>query len=46
MFLLCVFDTFECRINTREWKPPQDQVKLIVFEEAILNMFGKCSQCG
>ena len=30
----------------KEGKPPQDQVKLIVFEEAILNMFGKCSQCG
>ena len=27
-------------------KPPQDQVKLIVFEEAILDVFGQCVQCG
>ncbi|CAB4002145.1 Hypothetical predicted protein, partial [Paramuricea clavata] len=27
-------------------KPPQEQVKFIVFEEAILDIFGKCAQCG
>lgn len=29
-----------------EGKPPQDQIKFIVFEEAILDVFGKCGQCG
>jgi hypothetical protein len=27
-------------------KPPQDQIKLIIFEQAILDVFGKCGQCG
>lgn len=27
-------------------KLPQDQIKFIVFEEAILDVFGKCGQCG
>ena len=27
-------------------KPPQEQAKFIVFEEAILDIFGKCVQCG
>jgi hypothetical protein len=27
-------------------KPPQEQVNFIVFEEAILDIFGKCVQCG
>jgi formylmethanofuran dehydrogenase subunit E len=27
-------------------KPPQDQIKLIIFEQAILYVFGKCGQCG
>ena len=30
----------------QEGKPPQDQIKLIVFEDAILNIFSKCSHCG
>ena len=29
-----------------EGKPPQEQIKFIVFEEAILDVFGKCGQCG
>ena len=28
-----------------EGKPPQEQIKFIVFEEAILDGFGKCGQC-
>ena len=39
-------DELDERTILKEGKPPQDQFKLIVFEEAILNMFGKCSQCG
>jgi hypothetical protein len=27
-------------------KPPQDQIKLIIFEQAILDVFGKSGQCG
>ena len=27
-------------------EPPQDQIKFIVFEEAILDVFGQCVQCG
>ena len=27
-------------------KHPQDQIKFIVFEEAILDVFGQCVQCG
>jgi hypothetical protein len=27
-------------------KPPQDQIKLIIFEQGILDVFGKCGQCG
>lgn len=29
-----------------EGKSPQDQMKFIVYEEAILELFGKCGQCG
>ncbi len=29
-----------------EGKPPQDQIKFTVFEEAILHVFGRCHQCG
>ena len=29
-----------------EGKPPHEQIKFIVFEEAILDVFGKCGQCG
>ena len=39
-------DELDERTILKEGKPPQDQVKLIVFEVAILNMFSKCSQCG
>ena len=27
-------------------KPPKDQIKFIVFEEAVLDVFGHCSKCG
>lgn len=27
-------------------KPPQDQIKVIVFEESIVQRFGVCSTCG
>ena len=30
----------------RAGKPPQEQIKLIVFEDAILHTLGKCGQCG
>ena len=29
-----------------EGKPPQDQIKFIVFKQAILDVFGQCGQCG
>jgi hypothetical protein len=29
-----------------EGKPPQDQIKFIIFEEAVLDIFGQCVQCG
>ena len=29
-----------------EGKPPQDQIKFIIFEEAILDVFRQCVQCG
>lgn len=39
-------DELDDRTILQEGKPPQDQIKLIVFEEAILNIFSKCSHCG
>ena len=27
-------------------KPPQEQIKFIVFEDAILHTIGECGQCG
>lgn len=39
-------DESDERTILREGKPPQDQIKLIVFEEAILHVLGKCRQCG
>ena len=29
-----------------EGKSPQDQIKFIVFEDAMLEVFGRCGQCG
>ena len=29
-----------------EGKPPRDEIKFIIFEEAILDIFGQCVQCG
>jgi len=29
-----------------EGKPPQEQIKFIVFEQAILDVFGQCVRCG
>ena len=29
-----------------EGKPPRDQIKFIVFEQAILDVFGQCRRCG
>ena len=37
---------FDKRTVLVEGKPPQDQIKFIVFEEAILDVFGQCVQCG
>ncbi|XP_028397455.1 uncharacterized protein LOC114521281 [Dendronephthya gigantea] len=37
---------FEKRKVLTDGKPPQEQMKFIVFEEAILDVFGKCIQCG
>ena len=34
------------RIVLQQGKTPQQQVKLIVFEEAIIQAFRKCRQCG
>ena len=39
-------DELDERTILKEGKPPQDQVKLIVFEEAILNMFSKSVNVG
>jgi solute carrier family 8 (sodium/calcium exchanger) len=43
-------DKTDCNLVERtiliEGKPPQDQMKFVVFEEAILHVFGKCYQCG
>ena len=30
----------------RAGKPPQEQIKFIVFKDAILHTLGKCGQCG
>ena len=37
---------FDKRTVLVEAKPPQDQIKFIVFEESILDVFGRCVQCG
>ena len=34
------------RIVLQQGKTPQQQIKLIVFEEAIIQAFRKCRQCG
>ena len=37
---------FDKRTVLVEGKPPQEQIKFIIFEEAILDVFGQCVQCG
>ena len=34
------------RVFLAAGKSPQEQIKCIIFEEAILELFGKCGQCG
>lgn len=34
------------RIVLRQGKPPQEQIKFVVFEDAVLEAFGTCSLCG
>ena len=37
---------FEKRTVLVKGKPPQEQIKFIIFVEAILDVFGQCVQCG
>ena len=37
---------FDKRTVLVEGKPPQEQIKFIIFEEAIFDVFGQCVQCG
>ena len=39
-------DELDDRTILQERKPPQDQIKLIMFEDAILNIFSNCSHSG
>ena len=44
-------DTYEevdskTRIVLQQGKPPQEQIKFVVFEDAVLDAFGTCSPCG
>jgi hypothetical protein len=34
------------RVLLQQGKPPQEQIKFVVFEDAVLEAFGTCSLCG
>ena len=34
------------KLILHEGKPPQKQIKRVIFEDAILKAFGSCRQCG
>ena len=42
----CEEEDVKTRIVLQQGKPPQEQIKFVVFEEAVLEVFGACSRCG